>query len=166
MPPRRLEDVFKTCLQDVFSVTIFHLPRCLQDVFGRRLQDVLEDEKLLHWRHFEDVFKTCLQDLFKTSSRPVLLISCTSCFHWMFLQLFRIQFFRHRLSRFYYCSCLSEITFSLWLLRLSRKIHFCFCCFDCYYYLKISKQLLPLMSWMNDLKITAQTAHWQCPSGT
>ena len=104
-----------------------------------------------------------LQDM---SSRPVLLISCTSCFHWMFLQLFRIQFFRHRLSRFYYCSCLSEITFSLWLLRLSRKIHFCFCCFDCYYYLKISKQLLPLMSWMNDLKITAQTAHWQYPSGT
>ena len=56
---------FKTCLEDVFSVTIFRLPRCLQDVLwevlktsSRRLQDVLEDVKLLHWRRVEDVFKT------------------------------------------------------------------------------------------------------------
>ena len=69
--------VFKACLQDVFNVTIFRLPKCLQDffktssrrlarcfqdVFARRLQDVLEDKKLLHWRHVEDVFKA--------SSRP------------------------------------------------------------------------------------------------
>ena len=49
-----LKDAFKTCLQDVFSVTIFRLPRRLQEVlrdvfktFSKRLQDVLEDEKLL-----------------------------------------------------------------------------------------------------------------------
>ena len=52
-------------LQDVFSVTIFRLPRRPQDVLrevwktsSRRLQDVLEDVKLLSWRRFEDVFKT------------------------------------------------------------------------------------------------------------
>ena len=79
---RCLQDVFKTCLQDVFSVTIFRLPRrledalktfsryfarCLQDVFARRLQDVLEDEKLLRWRRVEVVFKTCLQEVLKTN---------------------------------------------------------------------------------------------------
>ena len=38
--------VFKTSsrhFQDVFSVTIFCLPRRLKDVFARRLQDVLEE---------------------------------------------------------------------------------------------------------------------------
>ena len=30
--PRRLEDILKTCLQDVFSVTLFCLPRCLEGV--------------------------------------------------------------------------------------------------------------------------------------
>ena len=33
------------------------------------LQDVMEDEKLLHWRRLQDVFKTCLEDVFKTSWR-------------------------------------------------------------------------------------------------
>ena len=32
--------------------------RRLQDAFARRLQDVLEDEKLLPWRRVEDVLKT------------------------------------------------------------------------------------------------------------
>ena len=45
--PRRLQDVFKTCLQDVLQL-------CLQDVFKTCLQDVLQ---------------LCLQDVFKTSSR-------------------------------------------------------------------------------------------------
>ena len=64
-------------LQDVFSVTIFRLPRCLedvlreflktswrrvQDVFVGRLEDVLEDVKLWRWRSVEGVFKTCLED--------------------------------------------------------------------------------------------------------
>ena len=55
MSSRRLQDMSSRRLQDVFSVTIFRLPR--------RLEDVLEDVKLLHWRRVEDVFKTCLQRL-------------------------------------------------------------------------------------------------------
>ena len=48
-----LQDVLKTSssrLEDVFSVTIFCLPRRLQDVFktsSRHLEHVLEDQKLL-----------------------------------------------------------------------------------------------------------------------
>ena len=59
--------VLKTCLEDVFSVTIFRLPR--------RLQDVLEDVKLLRWRRVEDVFKTCLQDVFKTCLQDVFSVT-------------------------------------------------------------------------------------------
>ena len=44
--------------------------RGLQDMSSRRLQDVLEDVKLLRWRRVEDVFKTCFEDVLKTSSRP------------------------------------------------------------------------------------------------
>ena len=46
--PRRLQDVFKTYLRYVF---LKHLQDVLQDVFktfSRRLQDVLEDKKMLH----------------------------------------------------------------------------------------------------------------------
>ena len=50
---RRLQDISWRRLQHVFSVTIL------------RLQDVLEDEKLLRWRRLEDVLKTCLEDLLK-----------------------------------------------------------------------------------------------------
>ena len=57
---RGLQYIFKTCLQDVFRVTIFRLQRRL----ARGLQDVLEDVKLLPWRPVEDVFKTCV---FKTN---------------------------------------------------------------------------------------------------
>ena len=63
--------VFKTSwrrLQHVFRVTIFRLPRRVQDFFKtswrslankswRRLQGVLEDEKLLRWRRLEDVLE-------------------------------------------------------------------------------------------------------------
>ena len=38
----------------------------------RRLEDVLEQEKLLRWRHLEDVLKTCLQDVLKTYLEDVL----------------------------------------------------------------------------------------------
>ena len=48
LSPIRLQDMSSRRLQDVFSVTIFRLPRRLQDVFARRLQGVLEDGKLLH----------------------------------------------------------------------------------------------------------------------
>ena len=62
---RRLQVVFKISLQDVFKT-------CLQDfkTSSRRLQDILEDKKLLGWRHVEDVFKTCLEDVLKTSWKP------------------------------------------------------------------------------------------------
>ena len=69
--------VFKTSSRHVFKTSSRRLQRnnfsssktssrCLQDVFARRLQDVLEDIKLLHWRHVEDVLKTnkCLLGLF------------------------------------------------------------------------------------------------------
>ena len=54
------------CLEDVFRVALFRLPRRLQNVFAkrlaimswRRLQDVLEDKKMLHWRHLQDIFCT------------------------------------------------------------------------------------------------------------
>ena len=62
MSSRRLQDMSSKRLQDVFSATIFRLPR--------RLQDVLQDLKLLRSKRVEDVFKTCLEDVFKTSSRP------------------------------------------------------------------------------------------------
>ena len=55
------------CLQDVFSVTIFRLPRRL----ARCLQDVLEDEKVIRWIRVEDIFKTCL----KTSLRRLFKIN-------------------------------------------------------------------------------------------
>ena len=47
------------------KTTSRHLARCLQHVFARRLEDVLEDEKLWHWRRIEDVLKTCLEDLLR-----------------------------------------------------------------------------------------------------
>ena len=47
-------------LEDVFSVTIFHLPRRLQDVFKSCLQDLFQ-------RRLQDVFKTSS----KTSSRRI-----------------------------------------------------------------------------------------------
>ena len=55
------------------------LARCLQDVFAKRLQDVLEEEKLLRWRRVEDVFKTnkCLLGngfLIQNSCRFLILL--------------------------------------------------------------------------------------------
>ena len=55
---RHLQDMSWRRLQHVFNVTILFLPR--------RLQDVLEDEKLLRSRGLEDVLKTCLEDVLKT----------------------------------------------------------------------------------------------------
>ena len=80
---RRIEDMSWKRLQDVFSITIFCLPRRFQDVFktsSRCLQDVMEDEKLLRWRRFQDVFKTCLEDVFKTSWRPANVCWVTNNF--------------------------------------------------------------------------------------
>ena len=44
--------------------------RHLANTSWRRLEDPLEDEKLLRWRRIEHVFKTCLGDVFKSSWRP------------------------------------------------------------------------------------------------
>ena len=49
---RRLDDVFKTCLQGVFNTSS---------------AQKLEGEKLLRWKRLEDVLKTCLEDVLKTS---------------------------------------------------------------------------------------------------
>ena len=46
---RRVQETSSGCLV---------LVRCLQGVFAGRLEDVLEDEKLLRWRRLEDVLKT------------------------------------------------------------------------------------------------------------
>ena len=50
------KDIWKTCWR--------HL--------ARRLEDVLEDEKLLHWRRLQDFLKTCLEDVLKTCCENVL----------------------------------------------------------------------------------------------
>ena len=45
-------------LWHVISITIFRLPR--------RLEDVLEDQKLLCWRRLQDVLDTSVEDVLKT----------------------------------------------------------------------------------------------------
>ena len=74
-PGGRLEDMFSRRLQEVFKIR-----RRLQlhnfsssKTSSRRLQDILEDKKLLGWRHVEDVFKTCLEDVLKTSWRLTIV---------------------------------------------------------------------------------------------
>ena len=61
MSLRRLQHVFNTSLL---------LPRRVGDVWQRRLEVVLEDEKLLHWRR--NVLKTCLEDVLKTCLKDAL----------------------------------------------------------------------------------------------
>ena len=58
--------VLKTFSRHVFKASSRHVFQ----TSSRRLQDVLEDAKLLRWRRVEDVFKTCLEDVFKMSWRP------------------------------------------------------------------------------------------------
>ena len=61
---RRLQDMSWRRLEDVLKTSWIHL--------GKRLEDVLEDEKLLRWRRLEDVLKTCLEDVLKTCLENVL----------------------------------------------------------------------------------------------
>ena len=70
--------------QDVFSVKVFRLPR--------RLQDVLTDAKLLHWRLVADIFKTnkCLLG----QSILVLIINIFKTYHLL----------RHRKLAFWHSS--------------------------------------------------------------
>ena len=61
---RRLQDMSSRHLQDFFSVTTFRPPRRLQDVLwyvlktsSRRLENVLEDKRLLHCWPVKNVLK-------------------------------------------------------------------------------------------------------------
>ena len=67
--------VFKTSLRHVFK-TFSRRLQCnnftSSNTSCRRLEDDLEDEKLLRWRHLEDVWKTCLEDVLKTCLEDVL----------------------------------------------------------------------------------------------
>ena len=76
MPLRHLEDVFKICLLDVFSVTMFRLPRrrCLQDVLREFLKTSsrrLGRRKIVMlktcWRRLQDMSWRRLQDVLKTN---------------------------------------------------------------------------------------------------
>ena len=63
---RCLQDKSLRRLQNVFSVTIFRLPRRPEDALKtswRRLENVLEDKKLLRWRCLQDMSSRCLQDM-------------------------------------------------------------------------------------------------------
>ena len=66
MSGRHLEEVFKTCLQDVFSVTIFRLLKRLQAVFktsGKCLPNFLE------YYYADEMLKTFSRHVLKTSWR-------------------------------------------------------------------------------------------------
>ena len=57
MSSGRLEGMSSRCLEEVFNVTIFRLPRRIEDVLREVLktpEDVLEDVKLLRGRRIED----------------------------------------------------------------------------------------------------------------
>ena len=65
--------VFKIFSRHVFKTSSRHLqPNNFSSskTSSTRLQDVLEDVKLLRWRRVEDEFKRCLEYVLKTSSRP------------------------------------------------------------------------------------------------
>ena len=83
---RYFQDMSSRSLQDMFSTHLQHMSsrRLQRNNFlsskmssrrickrsWRRLEDVLEDKKLLHWRRVEDVLKACLEEVLKTSWRP------------------------------------------------------------------------------------------------
>ena len=61
---RRLQDMSWRCLQHVFNVTVFRLPRSLEDALQLRLEDTswrrLED---MSWIHLEDMFWRRSEDM-------------------------------------------------------------------------------------------------------
>ena len=67
---RHLQDMSSRRLQDVFSVTIFCLPRRLQDVFAKRFQDIFKTSWKTKNCYAEDVLKTSSRHVLKTSWRP------------------------------------------------------------------------------------------------
>ena len=96
MSSRRLEDVFKLSLQDVFKTFL----RRLQDVFPRRLlQDVFKKSSrkrlaIMSWSRLEDAFKMswktkiCYpEDIFKTSSRRLQYVFAKANVSWVMTKL-------------------------------------------------------------------------------
>ena len=77
LSPRRPQDVFKTCRQDMSSKHVFKT--CLQDVFKACLQsvcktsvqDLLQHNNFLSFKMSSGRLARCLQDAFKTSSRRI-----------------------------------------------------------------------------------------------
>ena len=63
LSPRRLEDVF--------SVTIFHLARRFQDIFKTSLQDVFKTSWKSKNCYAEDVLKTSSRNVLETFSRSL-----------------------------------------------------------------------------------------------
>ena len=68
-----LEDVLKTSSTPL-QRNNFWSSKASWRHLARRLEDVLEDEKLLRWRRLRDVLKTCLQDVFKICLEDVFKI--------------------------------------------------------------------------------------------
>ena len=67
MSSRRLQDMSLRHLQRNNFSSSKTSSISLQNVFPRRLQNDLEDAKLLRRRRVKDLFKTCLEDAFKTN---------------------------------------------------------------------------------------------------
>ena len=72
---RRLQDMSWRCLQHVFSVTIFRLPRCLEDVLKTFCKYILKTSWKTKNCYAEDVLKTSWRYVLKTSWRHVLKTS-------------------------------------------------------------------------------------------
>ena len=69
MAPRRLQDVFKTYPQDVFSVTIFFSSKTSSRRLARCLQDVFKTSSKTTNCYTEDILKTSSRYVLKTYSR-------------------------------------------------------------------------------------------------
>ena len=81
--PRSLDNVFMSWryLEDVFSITVFHLPRHLQEIL-KTSPGHFERQEIVtlktSWRRFEEMLSRCLQDkswgrlkdIFGSSCRP------------------------------------------------------------------------------------------------
>ena len=82
---RRLQDIFTIRLPKTFSRRVCKTScNYVFKTFSRRLQDVLEDKKMLHWRRL-----TRLQDVFKASSVRLHQGECllgTYCNAWDFIK--------------------------------------------------------------------------------
>ena len=74
---RRLKDVFKTCLEDIFNMSSAWQFFCL----SRRFEDVLEDEKLLRRRRLKDALETNKFLLGISVSNKSKCVSNKSVFH-------------------------------------------------------------------------------------